>query len=137
MPAEARPQPLVLVIDDDAWIRSIMVELLESDGFSVLQASDRDSGLNQAQEMRPDVILLDLALPGRAGLEVLTVLKDREPTREIPVIIIRAYALLLLRGGLQRAGGLLQKPLDLADLLASVRDVARTSSSTQSHALLP
>src|SRR5579864_1988247 len=103
MPAEARPNPVVLVIDDDVWIRSIMVELLEGDGFSVLEASDGDYGLYQAQQMRPDVILLDLALPGRAGLEVLTVLKNREPTREIPVIIVSAYALLLVRGDMQPA----------------------------------
>jgi CheY-like chemotaxis protein len=128
---------VVLVIDDDAWIRSTMAELLESDGFSVREAADGESGLRAAQEMRPDVILLDLALPGRAGLEVLNVLKDREPTREIPVIIVSAYALLLLRGDMRRADGLIQKPFDIADLLTRVRDAAKKSSHTQPHARMP
>jgi CheY-like chemotaxis protein len=88
----------------------------------VVEASDGVRCLKLAQQRSPDVILLDLALPGRSGLEVLTVLKEQQPTREIPIIIVSAYALLLLRDGLRRADGMIQKPFDLADLLAKVRE---------------
>ena len=49
-------------------------------------------------------------------------LKEQQPTREIPIIIVSAYALLLLRDGLGRADGMIQKPFDLSDLLAKVRE---------------
>jgi DNA-binding response OmpR family regulator len=58
-----------------------MAELLVSEGFAVLGAADGERGLRLAQERSPDVILLDLALPGRCGPEVLNVLKERHPTR--------------------------------------------------------
>jgi len=120
--AELQAKPLVLIVDDDSWIRTLMAELLASEGFAVLEASDGVRGLKLAQQRSPDVILLDLALPGRSGLEVLTVLKEQQPTREIPIIIVSAYALLLLRDGLGRADGMIQKPFDLSDLLAKVRE---------------
>ena len=119
--AELQSEPLVLVIDDDSWIRSLVAELLASEGFTVLEASDGVRGLKLAQERSPDVILLDLALPGRSGLEVLTVLKERQSTRKISVIVLSAYALLLAREGARRADGVIQKPFDLSDLLAQVR----------------
>jgi CheY-like chemotaxis protein len=88
-----------------------------SERFAVLEAPGGDA----AQERSPDVILLDLALSGRSGLEILHVLKERQPTREIPVIIVSAHALLLLRRDERGADDLIQKPFDLADLLMRVR----------------
>jgi len=61
----------VLVIDDDAWIRSVIAEFLTAADFGVEQAADGASGLLLAEQVQPDVILLDLALPIRSGLEVL------------------------------------------------------------------
>jgi CheY-like chemotaxis protein len=74
-----------------------------------------------AGERHPELILLDLALPGRSGLEVLNTLKESQPTREIPVIIVSAYALLLAGTAVGRADGLVQKPFDLTDLLLRVK----------------
>jgi DNA-binding response OmpR family regulator len=115
----------VLVIDDDAWIRSIIADFLIDADFSVEQAADAASGLSLAEQVQPDVILLDLALPMRSGLEVLRCLKERQPTREIPIIIVSAYAMLLVHDGATRRDGLLQKPLDLKELLDQVNQVVR------------
>ena len=115
----------VLIIDDDAWIRSVIAEFLTDADFSVEQAADGASGLSLAEKVQPDVILLDLALPMRSGLEVLQRLKERQPTREIPIIIVSAYAMLLVRDMVARADGLLQKPFDLKELLDQVNQVVR------------
>jgi DNA-binding response OmpR family regulator len=115
----------VLVIDDDAWIRSIIAEFLTDAGFLVEQAGDSATGLSLAEEVQPDLILLDLALPMRSGLEVLHRLKERQPTRDIPIIIVSAYAMLLVRDVPVRAHGLLHKPLDLKELLDQVNKLVR------------
>jgi CheY-like chemotaxis protein len=115
----------VLVIDDDAWIRSVIADFLIQDGFLVEQAADGTTGLRIAEHFQPDVILLDLALPMRSGLEVLQQLRRRLPTREIPVIIVSAYAMLLLgSGGTYREDGP-RKRLDLKQLLDHVNQMVR------------
>ncbi len=115
----------VLVIDDDAWIRSVIADFLTDEGYSVNEAGDGSTGLEIAEQLQPDVILLDLALPMRSGLEVLQRLKERQPTREIPVIIVSAYAMLLVRDAAGRADGFVHKPIDLKQLLDHVNRLVR------------
>jgi two-component system, OmpR family, phosphate regulon response regulator PhoB len=114
-----------LVIDDDQWIRSIISVALAEEGFLIEQASDGATGLRMADEVQPDLILLDLALPFRSGLDVLQGLRERQPTRDIPIIIVSAYAMLLIGDDLVRADRLLQKPFDLKELLNHVNQVVR------------
>jgi CheY-like chemotaxis protein len=103
----------VLVIDDDAWIRSVIAEFLADEGYSVIQAGDSSSGLKLAERLQPDVILLDLALPMRSGLEVLERLRELQPTREIPVIVVSACAMLLVGDHAGRTDGVVHTPIDL------------------------
>ncbi len=130
-----RPRGTVLVIDDDAWIRSVIAEFLADEGYTVTQAGDGSSGLDLAERLQPDVILLDLALPMRSGLEVLQRLKERQPTREIPVIIVSAYAMLLIGDHAGRADGVVHKPIDLKQLLDHVNGLVRQADP--SFRLLP
>jgi CheY-like chemotaxis protein len=116
---------MVLIVDDDSWIRTIMADLLAGEGFNVVQTGDGNSGLALVEEQHPNVILLDLAMPGEPGLEVLRTLKSRRDTREIPVIVVSAYAVLLRFEDLRRADRVLGKPFDFADLLTCVRQAAR------------
>lgn len=125
----------ILVIDDDARLRSVIADFLTAQGYLVEQAGDGVTGLRLAEQFQPDVILLDLALPMRSGLEVLHRLKEREPTREIPIVIVSAYAMLLVRDQAARADHLLQKPFDLKELLDSVNQVIRAAH--QKFRLLP
>ena len=76
----------VLVIDDDQIIRDVIVEYLGQIGFSTLEAVDGDSGIKLFDEHSPDVVLLDIQMPGTDGFEVLKAIRFR--TDETPVIII-------------------------------------------------
>jgi DNA-binding response OmpR family regulator len=119
----------VLVIDDDQWTRSIIADALADHGFLVEQAGDGATGLRMTDKLQPHVILLDLALPMTSGLEVLQELKERQPTREIPVMIVSAFAMLLMRDDIIRADRLLQKPLDIKELLEHVNRVVREAQT--------
>jgi CheY-like chemotaxis protein len=111
----------VLVIDDDASLRRILTDLLVDEGYAVFEAPDGHRGLTLAERLSPDVILLDLALPGTTGLDLLEDLKRRKATRATPVIVMTAYAYLLRQGDVRQAAGVLQKPFDLSDLLGQVQ----------------
>ncbi len=117
----------VLIIDDDAWMRSVIAEFLLDEGYVVDEAADGATGLHMAEALEPDVVLLDLALPVRSGLEVLRRLKERSATRHIPVIVVSAYATLLVRDDEARPEGLLQKPVDLKELLDQVNGLIRAA----------
>ncbi|MGA2252093.1 sigma-54-dependent transcriptional regulator [Terracidiphilus sp.] len=116
----------ILVIDDEAAIRDSLEVLLTLEGYNVKMASDGDQGLRILELDNFDLILLDLALPGRTGLELLPFIKERQP--ETPVIMITAYGTVdnvveAIRAG---AENFVQKPWDNEKLLADIRSaVAR------------
>jgi len=120
MSATTKVQGTILVVEDDAWIRSLIADLLTGEGYEVIQASDGKAGLDMAAGHDPDVILLDLAMPEKSGLDVLHELKSSQPTHDIPVIVVSAYAMLMMGSDARRADGVIQKPFDLADLLTQV-----------------
>ena len=130
MSTTARPDRTVLVVEDDPWIRSLMADLLAGEGYAVVQASDGKAGLEMAEANDPDVILLDLAMPEKSGLDVLHELKSSKPTRDIPVIVVSAYAMLRMGSDARRADGVIQKPFDLADLLLQVEQAAAKRRQT-------
>lgn len=82
----------ILIIDDTPINLGVMVGHLEAQGYRVLVAQDGDEGLQRADLMRPDVILLDVMMPGPSGFEVCRRLKSRSSTREIPVIFMTSLA---------------------------------------------
>ncbi len=86
--AEAAPGPLVLLVDDDPGIRRSVAAGLELEGFRVVPASGGRAGLAAAASQRPDVVLLDLAMPDLNGLEVLRELRDGGD--DVPVCILSA-----------------------------------------------
>jgi DNA-binding response OmpR family regulator len=122
---------MVLVVDDDPWIRSLIADVLVDEGFRVQQASDGGVALSLAQQLRPDVIVLDVALPTRSGLAILKALKEAATTCQIPVIMTSGYDLQALDDDLGGAAGFLSKPFDIADLLACVRQQAGKSSAAR------
>ena len=114
----------LLVVEDDPWIRNLMADLLAGEGYTVVQAPDGKKGMELAAVEDPDVILLDLAMPEKSGLDVLHELKSSKPTRDIPVLVVSAYAMLMMGSDARRADGVIQKPFDLADLLVQVEQAA-------------
>jgi CheY-like chemotaxis protein len=80
--------PTVLVVDDEALSAELVAAMLEPEGYTVLRAEDGEEGLALAAMYRPDVVLLDLLMPGLSGFGVLERLKSDVGTREIPVVIL-------------------------------------------------
>lgn len=82
--------PLVLIVDDNDEHRSMYNTILQWAGFRVIEASDGPSGISQARIMRPDVILMDLYMPGLDGWEACRSLKANIETTRIPIIALTA-----------------------------------------------
>lgn len=78
----------ILVIEDDQTSQNIIRHFLEKNGFAVISAGDAEEGLRQARDKPPDLILLDLMLPGMSGFQVLSRLKQDAALAPIPVIIL-------------------------------------------------
>jgi len=78
----------VLFIEDEPTLQKALGDLLESEGFKVMSAMDGAKGVKLAKEKGADLILLDLVLPKKHGLEVLQELKEEESTKDIPVIVL-------------------------------------------------
>jgi len=78
----------ILVIEDDKFLRELIVQKLSKEGYDVIEAIDGEAGVKQTKEGKPDIILLDLILPGIDGFEVLRQVKEDPNTASIPVIIL-------------------------------------------------
>jgi DNA-binding NtrC family response regulator len=115
------PAGLVLIIDDEAEIRESLQTLLELEGFSVESAASGEEGLALIGERPFDLVLIDLALPGRDGMEILADIRAQET--QLPVIMITAYGTVenAVRAIQSGAVNFVQKPWDNEKLLADVR----------------
>lgn len=90
MAPQTEPRPLVLIIDDNEDHREMYMAFLRSSGFGVIGAPDGIIGIDQAQAVHPDVILMDLYMPGLNGWEACRWLKTSVETARIPVIALSA-----------------------------------------------
>jgi two-component system, cell cycle response regulator DivK len=110
----------VLVVEDNAANMRLAVFLLENAGYSVLTDTNAEAGLATARASRPDLILMDIQLPGMDGLEATRQLKRDDATRAIPVIALTALAMKGDEERIRAAGcdGYIAKPLAYRDLFA-------------------
>jgi DNA-binding response OmpR family regulator len=115
----------VLVIDDEAPIRLLCRVNLEAEQMDVIEAADGPSGLDQARAEHPDVILLDVMMPGLDGWKVAEHLLEDENTSEIPIIFLTARAEFRDRAKGLDIGGIdyVTKPFNPLDLAPLVRDL--------------
>jgi len=88
--AHGQPASKVLLVDDEDSLRKVMKDLLERDGYVVTEARDGVQALDQVDRVGPDIIVLDLNLPGLDGYGVLSHLRSRPATANIPVIVLTA-----------------------------------------------
>ena len=104
----------VLVIDDEAPIRLLCRVNLEAEGMDVIEAEDGSVGVELARSERPDVILLDVMMPGMDGWEVLQALQAEQGTSKIPIVFLTARAELRDRAQGLELGGIdyVTKPFD-------------------------
>jgi two-component system alkaline phosphatase synthesis response regulator PhoP len=115
----------VLVIDDEAPIRLLCRVNLEAEGMEVLEAADGPSGLEKARAERPDVILLDVMMPGLDGWRVAEELLDDSRTEQIPIVFLTARAELRDRARGIDLGGVeyVTKPFNPVELAPLVREL--------------
>jgi CheY-like chemotaxis protein len=119
--AERLPKKTVLVVEDDEAVSSLLVALLEDRGYAAVPAYDGRSAIEQAGKLKPDLITLDLALPGTDGHEVLARLKADPKTRDIPIVVISAFTQILPAGERKKLAYLLGKPFDVTEVLEVVQ----------------
>jgi putative two-component system response regulator len=117
----------VLVVDDDERVRSVLESLLAREGHLVYQAADGEQALDLVARESPDLILLDVVLPGMNGIEVCRRLRNDPETRLIPIVLITGMHEPDLRfEGLEAgADDFLLKPFDMRELLARSRALLR------------
>ena len=112
----------VLVVEDNAANMALATFLLQSAGHTVLSAMDAEAGLTLARAEQPDLILMDIQLPGIDGLAATMLLKSDDLTRCIPVIALTALAMKGDEERIRAAGcdGYIAKPLSYKDFLAVI-----------------
>lgn len=112
----------ILVVEDNADNMLLTVMLLESVGHTVLMAIDAEAGLTMARAELPDLILMDIHLPGMDGLEATALLKGDAATRAVPVIALTALAMKGDEERIRTAGcdGYIAKPIGIQDFLATI-----------------
>jgi len=115
----------ILVIEDEIDLARLLDLRLSKEGFIVFIANTGEEGVKRAQEMMPDLILLDLILPGIYGLAVLKELKLNERTQRIPVLILTSmhnadYSHKIMEEGV---AGYLQKPCDPEILMEKIQGI--------------
>jgi two-component system cell cycle response regulator DivK len=115
--------PLILVVDDYQDAREMYAEYLQFSGFRVAEARNGTEAVEQAFALKPDLILMDLSLPGMDGWEATRQLKSDDRTRHIPVVALTGHALAGASEGAKKAGcdSFVTKPCLPDDLVVEVR----------------
>jgi len=123
-PGRKRPR-VVMIADDTVDGREMYSEYLRQRGYVVVTAADGAAAIQVAHRHRPDVIVMDLAMPGLNGITATHRLKDHPRTRRIPVIVLTGYAFRAIQQGALEAGAdvFLTKPCLPEDLERYVRDL--------------
>jgi CheY-like chemotaxis protein len=112
----------ILVVEDNAVNMKLVVDLLECEGHHMLRACDAEEAVEVIRQSLPDLILMDIALPGMDGLTLTRQLKAEERTRTIPVVVLTAFA---MKGDRQKAvaagcDGYITKPINTRELPGQV-----------------
>lgn len=113
----------VLVIDDQVGIRALLSEVFTVLGFEVIEAGNGNEGLDVMEKCKPDIILLDMKMPGLSGIETLRLIRARN--HHIPIILVTAYQEndMMSEAELLGVSARLVKPFDIEELQRIVRRV--------------
>jgi len=112
----------ILVIEDNELNMKLVRGLLNISGYSILEATDAESGLQLIREQRPDLVLMDIQLPGMDGLSAAKILKEDPIFKNVPIVALTSYA---MQGDEEKAlaagcTGYIAKPIDTRKFLKTV-----------------
>src|SRR5215813_1971982 len=127
------PSAKILVVDDEVKNVRLLEALLAPRGYTVIKAHNGSEALEQAERQRPDLILLDVMMPGMDGFEVCKTLKDRPETRFIPVVMMTALRQVenRIKGIEAGADDFLIKPVHRDELMARIRTSLRLKQTIE------
>ena len=114
---------LILIVEDQPLNRKLVRDVLEAKGYRTFESETGEEGVRASIEQHPDLILMDILLPGISGIEALKRLRQNPVTRTIPVIAVTASAMRRNRAEIIASGfdGYLAKPIDIVAFLETVR----------------
>ena len=127
----------ILVIDDEPDFVTFIQMFLEDNGFEVITATDGTAGLEKARIEKPDLITLDITMPGKSGVQVFRDLRSDPETGGIPVFIVTGvveFRQLMYQKTAQAPDGFLRKPIDNDVFLATINRILEKSVRNQSRA---
>ena len=119
------PGELILIVEDNEKNMKLVRDLLQVKGYETLETERAEEGIQMAREKKPDLILMDIQLPGMNGIEALCRLRDDPGTHDIPVVAVTASAMSQDREKIMAAGfdGYQRKPLEIKEFLAVVGEM--------------
>jgi two-component system cell cycle response regulator DivK len=114
---------LILIVEDNEKNMKLVRDVLQAKGYATIEAATGEEGIRLAAERKPDLILMDIQLPGINGIEALRVLRANPETATIPAVAVTASVMQQDRKHITEAGfdGYLGKPLNLKEFLETVR----------------
>jgi twitching motility two-component system response regulator PilH len=123
----AAPGTRMLVVDDSPTIRAVLGRMLETDGYVVQKAADGESALERAREAQPELIFLDIVLPGINGFAVLRALRHDPLTAHIPIVMISGNPQATEQFYVQRFGAddFIRKPFGRAEVAACIDQLVK------------
>lgn len=123
---------VILVVEDDAEQRFLYAQVLQGAGYRVVEAADSATALSQVHEVRPDLVLMDVTLPGPSGWNATREIKSHPETHRVPVLVVTGLVAQADRDASYASGsdGYLEKPVAPQRLL---QEVARMLADTGGH----
>jgi two-component system, cell cycle response regulator DivK len=114
---------LILIVEDNEKNMKLVRDILQAKGHSTLEAVTGEEGVKLAQDRKPDLVLMDIQLPGMNGIEALKVLRANATTQQIPIVAITASVMQQDKQHVMDAGfdGFIEKPINLKEFLATVQ----------------
>jgi two-component system, OmpR family, copper resistance phosphate regulon response regulator CusR len=128
--------PAILVVEDDADLQSVLRRMLEAEGYRVLRAEDGEAGIATALDFSPQLVILDVGLPGKDGREVATELRARGFSAPVLMLTARNTVTDKVSGLDAGADDYLLKPFEHAELLARVKALLRRAQLAAAGAQL-
>ncbi len=114
---------LILIVEDNEKNMKLVRDILQAKGFETMEAGSAEEGIELALGRVPDLVLMDIQLPGMNGMEALKVLRSKEATAKVPVVAITASVMTQDRQQIMDTGfnGFIEKPINLREFLATVQ----------------